>query len=100
MNNSYSPQVPELSELVPESTSTGSTGSADSPTLSSNTTVTKLDFDKEDNPLHKRHSIAVDMGETLVEGKLPDGKAVQVPRQCLMSCLCITFKLRLCLPLH
>ncbi|XP_031431271.1 serine/threonine-protein kinase N2 isoform X1 [Clupea harengus] len=77
VNNSYSPQVPELSELVPESTSTGSTGSADSPTLSSNTTVTKLDFDKEDNPLHKRHSIAVDMGETLVEGKLPDGKAVQ-----------------------
>ncbi|XP_048108798.1 serine/threonine-protein kinase N2 isoform X1 [Alosa alosa] len=74
VNNSYSPQVPDLSELGPENTPIGP---ADSPTLSSNTTVTKLDFDKEDTPLHKRHSIAVDMPEALAEGKLPDGKAVQ-----------------------
>ncbi|KAL2090342.1 hypothetical protein ACEWY4_015030 [Coilia grayii] len=74
VNNSYSPQVPELSELGPETTPSGPT---DSPTLSSNTTVTKLDFDKEDTPLNKRHSIAVDMGDTLAEGRLSDGKEVQ-----------------------
>ncbi|XP_063056590.1 serine/threonine-protein kinase N2 [Engraulis encrasicolus] len=77
VNNSYSPQVPELSELGPENDNTPS-GPSDSPTLSS-TTVTKLDFDKDDTPVNKRHSIAVDMGEGLglPEGRLSDGMAVQ-----------------------
>ncbi|KAM9482958.1 serine/threonine-protein kinase N2 isoform 2-T2 [Clarias gariepinus] len=53
VNNSFSPQVAELgSALSPE---TGILGHPDSPSLSSDPTVTKLDFDKGATPPPKRH---------------------------------------------
>ncbi|XP_066520701.1 serine/threonine-protein kinase N2 isoform X2 [Hoplias malabaricus] len=74
VNNSFSPPVAELgSALSPESGP-----HPDSPSLSSDPTVTKLDFDKGATPPSNRHSNAVELVEQQPsQDKIPDGKEVQ-----------------------
>ncbi|XP_060775731.1 serine/threonine-protein kinase N2 isoform X3 [Neoarius graeffei] len=80
VNNSFSPQVAELgSALSPE---TGMLGHPDSPSLSSDPTVTKLDFDKGATPPPKRHpapTAELEEGEEQPpsQDKIPDGNEVQ-----------------------
>ncbi|KAI4901941.1 hypothetical protein NFI96_021240 [Prochilodus magdalenae] len=74
VNNSFSPPVAELgSALSPEPGP-----HPDSPTLSSDPTVTKLDFDKGATPPSNRHSNVVELEEEPPsQNKIPDGKEVQ-----------------------
>ncbi|XP_007239003.3 serine/threonine-protein kinase N2 [Astyanax mexicanus] len=76
VNNSFSPPVAELgSALSPEP---GAIGHPDSPPLSSDPTVTKLDFDKGATPPSNRHSNSVELEEELpTKDKVPDGREVQ-----------------------
>ncbi|XP_036409833.1 serine/threonine-protein kinase N2-like isoform X2 [Megalops cyprinoides] len=69
VSNSFSPQVPELAS---ESTPSSQPGS---PTSTSDPTVTKLDFDKEETPGPKRHSMPVEIREP--EGTAPGREEVQ-----------------------
>uniref|UniRef100_A0A3B4DJU6 protein kinase C n=2 Tax=Pygocentrus nattereri TaxID=42514 RepID=A0A3B4DJU6_PYGNA len=74
VNNSFSPPVAELgSALSPEPGP-----HPDSPSLSSDPTVTKLDFDKGATPPSNRHSNAVELEvEPPSQNKIPDGNEVQ-----------------------
>ncbi|KAG9343223.1 hypothetical protein JZ751_014202 [Albula glossodonta] len=72
VNNSFSPQVPDLAS---ESTPASQPGSPTS--TSSDPTVTKLDFDKEPAPVPKRHSLPVEIREPMPEGNIPDRQEVQ-----------------------
>ncbi|KAG9341496.1 hypothetical protein JZ751_019001 [Albula glossodonta] len=67
VNNSYSPQVSELTSESPVQSRSPS-----------EPTVTKLNFDKEITPPSKRHSIAEEIGELIPEDKMPDKQEVQV----------------------
>ncbi|XP_062853392.1 serine/threonine-protein kinase N2 isoform X2 [Trichomycterus rosablanca] len=83
-NNSFSPQVAELGPaLSPE---TGILGHPDSPSISSDPTVKKLDFDKGAIPPTKRRPVSVEVEEEEEEEdeegppaqeKVADGSAVQ-----------------------
>ncbi|KAI1889370.1 hypothetical protein AGOR_G00178550 [Albula goreensis] len=66
VNNSYSPQVSELTSESPVQSRSPS-----------EPTVTKLNFDKEITPPSKRHSIAEEIGELIPEDKMPDKQEVQ-----------------------
>ncbi|XP_035277483.1 serine/threonine-protein kinase N2 isoform X2 [Anguilla anguilla] len=71
VNNSFSPQVPDLaSESTPA-------GQPSSPTSPSDPTVTKLDFDKEPAPGPKHHPLPVEIREPAPEGTIPDRQEVQ-----------------------
>ncbi|KAJ8357400.1 hypothetical protein SKAU_G00201940 [Synaphobranchus kaupii] len=72
VNNSFSPQVPDLpSETTPASQPGSPTSTSSDPT------VTKLDFDKEPAPAPKRHSLPPEIREPAPEGTIPDRQEVQ-----------------------
>uniref|UniRef100_A0A8B9HTA3 protein kinase C n=1 Tax=Astyanax mexicanus TaxID=7994 RepID=A0A8B9HTA3_ASTMX len=94
VNNSFSPPVAELgSALSPEP---GAIGHPDSPPLSSDPTVAKLDFDKGATPPSNRHSNSVELEEELpTKDKVPDGREVQVLNHFngvvyVTHCICVT----------
>ncbi|XP_066548699.1 serine/threonine-protein kinase N2 isoform X3 [Amia ocellicauda] len=66
VNNSFSPQVPDLAAESPTESHPSSPSSPSDPT------VTKLDFDREPPPAPKHNSSVVEIRESLPENKTPD----------------------------